>query len=122
MSPNPVTGAVAWTLAIAVDVVGVVVAAVVLGWDRWCPAGTTGCPTVAARSGRDALVVVVLGCVLLMVAVLALLTGRLLLAVVQVGLAVLLVVAVRQGMPEVWGHVRTHQFDAVGISAGMPVG
>jgi hypothetical protein len=122
VSPNPVTGAAAWTLAIAVDVIGVVAAAVVLGWDRWCPAGTTGCPTVTARSGRDSLVVVVLGCLLLVVAVLAMLTGRLLLAVVQVGLVVLLVVGVRQGLPEVWGHVRTHQFGAVGISAGMPRG
>jgi hypothetical protein len=94
----------------------------VLGWDRWCPGGTTGCPAGAERTGRDALVVVVLGCLLLVVAVLALLTGRLLLAVVQVGLVVLLVVGVRQGLPEVWGHVRTHQFGAVGISTGMPVG
>ena len=115
MSPNPVTGAAAWTLALLVDIVAVVVAAALLAWDRWCPAGTTGCPTAADRAGRDALVVVLLGGLLLTVALVALLTGRLLLAAVQVGLVVVVVLAVRQGLPEVWTHVREHQFSNAAI-------
>ena len=120
MSPNPVTGAAAWTLALVVDVVAAVVAVAVLAWGRWCSAGSAGCPSGLDRPGREALVVGVLGAVLLVVALVALLTGRLLLAVVQVTAVVLLLLAVRQGMPAAWTHLRAHQFQPAGISQGMP--
>ncbi len=107
MSPNPVTGAAAWTAALAVDVIAVVVAAAVLGWDRWCPAGGAGCPAAGDRAGRDAWVLAVLAGVLLGVALLALVRGRLLLAAGQVALVVVLAVLAARALPQAFDQLRT---------------
>jgi hypothetical protein len=83
VSPNPVTAAAAWTVAVTADVVAVAIAALALGWDRWCPAGTAGCPSAVDRVDRDALVLTLLGVALLLVAVVALVRGRFLLVLVS---------------------------------------
>jgi hypothetical protein len=106
VSPNPVTAAAAWTFTLAVDVVAVAIAALFLGWDRWCPAGTAGCPSAADRAGRDALALAVLGAVLLFVALLALLRGRFLLVVGQLAVAAAVAYLASQAVPAAFDHLR----------------
>jgi hypothetical protein len=110
VSPNPVTAAAAWTTAAVVDVVAVVVAAALLAWDRWCPDGVALCPTEAQRPARDALWLAVLAGVLAVVALVALVRGRLLLAAVQVALVVALAVVAARLLPAAWAHLRERQF------------
>jgi hypothetical protein len=109
VSPNPVTAAAAWTSAAVVDAVALVIAVAVLAWDRWCPAGVVLCPTRADRVTRDALWLALLCGVLVLVAVVALLRGRFLLALVQVALVVLLAVLAAQLVPGAWTHLRERQ-------------
>ena len=107
MSPNPVAGVAAWSAAATVDSAGIVLAAAVLGWDRWCPAGVAACPAGTGRTDRDALVLAILGGLLALVALLALVRGRLLLAVAQVALVAVLAVAADQTLPPAFDRLRT---------------
>jgi hypothetical protein len=109
VSPNPLTAAAAWTTAVIVDVVAVVVVGGLLAWDRWCPADAPLCPTSDERPGRNALLLAVLGAVLALVALVALVTGRFLLAVAQVALIVVLAVLAAQALPVAWAHLRDRQ-------------
>ena len=106
MSPNPVTAAAAWTTTAVVDAVAVLVAGGLLAWDRWCPEGGALCPTDAQRPARDALWLALLAGVLALVALVALVRGRLLLAVVQVALVALLAVVAARWLPDAWTHLR----------------
>ena len=106
MSPNPVTAAAAWTTTAVIDAVAVLVAGGLLAWDRWCPEGGALCPTDAQRPARDALWLALLAGVLALVALVALVRGRLLLAVVQVALVALLAVVAARWLPDAWTHLR----------------
>jgi len=109
VSPNPVTAAAAWTAAVTVDAVAVAVVALLVGWDRWCPAGVAGCPTTVDLADRDALWLAILAGVLVLVALLGLVTGRFLLVLVQLALVVLLAAVAAQALPAAWTHLREHQ-------------
>ncbi len=82
MSPNPVTAAATWTLALTVDALAIVAVVVVVAWDRHCTPGAFACPA-GDPARRDALALGLLGGVLLGIAVLGLVRGRLLLVLVQ---------------------------------------
>jgi hypothetical protein len=109
VSPNPVTATAAWTAAIIVDIVATGIVAVLVGWDRWCPAGVAACPTPADRADRDALWLAILGGVLVLVALVGLVTGRFLLVLVQLALVVLLATVVAQALPAAWTRLRERQ-------------
>jgi hypothetical protein len=101
-----VTAAAAWTTAVTFDLIVLVVAVIVLGWDRWCPAGTWGCPAAGDRTGRDALVLALLGAALLLVALVALLRGRFLLVVGQLTLVIAVAFAAARTSPAAFDHLR----------------
>ncbi len=120
MSPNPVTAAAVWTFTVTADVVLVGAAVLVLGWDRWCPAGTWGCPTPSGRVDRDAFVLTVLGAALLVVALAALLRGRLLLALGQVALVVVLALVAAQLLPAAYERAPTWRPQPARSEQGLP--
>ena len=120
MSPNPVTAAAAWTFTVTADVVLVGAAVLVLGWDRWCPAGTWGCPSPSERVDRDAFVITVLGAALLVVALLALLRGRLLLALGQVALVVVLALVAAQLLPAAYQRAPSWRPQPTRSEQGLP--
>jgi hypothetical protein len=124
VSPNPVTAAAAWTSAAVVDAVALVVAAALLAWDRWCPDGVVLCPAAADRPSRDALWLALLAGVLGLVALVALLRGRFVLALVQVALVVAVAVLAARLLPAAWEHLRERQlgWTAAAISASTSAG
>ena len=108
MSPNPLAGAAAWSAAVLVDLLALAGATAVLGWDRWCPPGTSTCPAASSdRTARDAAVLAALGGVLAAVAVVALLRGRWLLVVFQLVLVVGVALAAARADPAAFDHLRT---------------
>lgn len=106
MSPNPVTSAATWTLAIVVDVLAVVVAAGFLLYDHHCTVGAALCPAPGQVVRRDVVVLVALGVVLLAVALLALLRGRLLLVVVQLAVLVVAGYMAYRAVPHAYDQLR----------------
>jgi hypothetical protein len=113
MRLNPITAAAALAAAVTVDVVVVALAAVALLWQQQCPDGFWTCPAPADRAGHEALALAILGGVLVLVAVAALLRGRMLVAALQVVLVVVLAVAAQQALPAAFAQLRSH----VGLSA-----
>lgn len=108
MSPNPISAAAAWAAAVTVDLLAVVAAALVLAWQQQCPDGFWACPAPGDRPGHEALALAVLSGVLLLVALVGLLRGRVLIAAGQVVLLVVLAVAAQHALPAAFAQLRTH--------------
>jgi hypothetical protein len=99
VSMNPVRGAVTWTVAVVVDLVAVAVAALFLWNDHHCSRGTVACPAAGQVAHQDVVVLAALAAVLLVVAVLALVRGRLVLLLLQVGVLVVVALAAHRAVP-----------------------